>query len=72
MNFAFFQMKLKNKHQEQRYINSRFYEKLKKMKPKYKKLYKGERLIIIRFHPQGLDFWKKVINHSVKNFKKSS
>jgi hypothetical protein len=47
MNFAFFQMRLKNKHQEQRYVNSRFYESLKKAKPKYKKLYMSENVIYV-------------------------
>lgn len=47
MNFAFFQMKVKNKYQEQRYVNSKFYESLKKAKPKYKKLYMGENVVCI-------------------------
>jgi hypothetical protein len=42
MNFAFFQMKLTNKFQDRRYINSRFYSKVKKQIAEYTRLYKGE------------------------------
>jgi hypothetical protein len=49
MNFAFFQMRIRNKFQKKRYINSRFYESLKRSKPKYKKLYKGESVVYIDY-----------------------
>lgn len=40
MNFAFFQLRLANKHQKgKRYNNSRMYSYIKKHKPKYKILY---------------------------------
>lgn len=42
MNFAFWQMRLKNVHQQERYINSRFYEKQRRQLPRYIRLYKGE------------------------------
>jgi len=47
MNFAFHQMKLKNKHQKQRYINSRFYELIKKEKREYIRLYMGESVVYV-------------------------
>lgn len=47
MNFAFHQMKLKNRHQEQRYINSRFYDSIKKEKREYIRLYMGEDVVYV-------------------------
>lgn len=41
MNYAFFQMRIKNKHQTNRYINSKFYETKKKDKIKYIRFYLG-------------------------------
>lgn len=44
MNFAFFQLRLSNKYQ-QRYTNSRFYDKLKKIKRKYIRFYKETKCV---------------------------
>lgn len=47
MNFAFFQMKLSNRFQNKRYINSRFYSKVKRQTTEYMRLYKGEAVLYI-------------------------
>jgi hypothetical protein len=44
MNFAFHQMRLCNKYQQRRYINSRFFDKLKREKPSYIRLYREDKV----------------------------
>jgi hypothetical protein len=40
-------MKLKNKHQSERYINSKFYDSIKKEKREYIRLYMGENVVYV-------------------------
>jgi hypothetical protein len=47
MNFAFHQLKLKNRYQQGRYINSRFYSYIKKEKRQYHRLYKGNKVTYV-------------------------
>ncbi len=44
MNFAFFQLRLSNRYQ-QRYTNSRFYEKIKKVKRTYIRFYNNDKCV---------------------------
>lgn len=44
MNFAFFQLRLSNRYQ-QRYTNSRFYEKVKKVKRTYIRFYNSDKCV---------------------------
>jgi hypothetical protein len=53
MNYAFHQMKLTNKHQIHRYINSRFFDIIKREKPIYTRLYRGN--IVKYIYPTDID-----------------
>lgn len=47
MNYAFYQMKAKNKFQNKRYINSKFYDLIKRDKIDYARFYSGEKVVYV-------------------------
>jgi hypothetical protein len=74
--------KLQRKHNNGRTFEEIFNESLQPIITEYSNVYqimkdfnlsmKTLRLIVGRFHPEGLIFWQKLIAHTVKNFKKLS